>query len=211
MKIYAFALGPVGTNAYLLVNDQNRGLFFDPGAKSPKVFEFIDEQQIKIEAILLTHAHFDHIGGLEELRQKTGAPVYIHTKENHWLSDPMLNGSGRHPWTQFVPPAVCKSADVLIDHEGELQIGDFSIRIFHTPGHSPGSLSYYIHNFVICGDTLFKGSIGRTDLLDGDYDLLMASIEDKLLTLPEETIIYPGHGDPSTIGEEKRENPFINQ
>lgn len=209
MQIHTFALGPVGTNGYLLVNEHNRGLFFDPGANSDKVLEFIETQQIHIEGILITHAHFDHIGGLEQMRKRTGAPVYIHSKENSWLSDPLLNGSGLPPWTQFVPTTVCNPADVLLEQEGEIQIGEFKIQLLYTPGHSPGSLSYYIDNFVICGDTLFKNGIGRTDLREGSYSQLMSSITDKLLQLPDETVIYPGHGGKSTIGDEKRENPFL--
>lgn len=211
MQIHTFALGPVGTNAYIVVNEQKQALLFDPGAISDKLINFIREHEIHIEAILITHAHFDHIGGLEQMRKETGAPVYIHTKENSWLGDPLLNGSGSPHWSQFVPIAECSPADVVLEQEGELQIGEFNIQIFHTPGHSPGSLSYFIDNFVICGDTLFQSSIGRTDLREGNHSQLMASIQEKLLTLPDETVIYPGHGDKSTIGNEKVWNPFLQQ
>lgn len=209
MEIHSFALGPVGTNAYLLINPQNKGLLFDPGANSDKLYDFIDNRGLELQGILITHAHFDHIGGLEQLRERTGAPVYIHTLENAWLGDPLLNGSGRTPWTQIVPRTVCSPADVVISEEGELQVGDFMMEILHTPGHSPGSISYRFESFVICGDTLFKNGIGRTDLLEGSHTVLMESINKKLLVLPDETYIYPGHGPRSTIGEEKVANPFL--
>lgn len=210
MKVYSFALGPVATNCYIVVNDDNKGLLIDPAAPSPKVMDLLEQLQIEIQAILLTHAHFDHIGGLEKLREVTKAPVYMHENEKDWIKNPALNGSGRAPWTQIVPEIICKDADVLLNSEGIISIGDFEVNILHTPGHSPGSISYALDNMIFCGDTLFNGSIGRTDLLGGSLPVLLASIHDKLLTFPDETIIYPGHGEQSTIGRERRFNPFLN-
>src|SRR5690606_30202444 len=159
-------------------------------------------------AILLTHAHFDHIGAVDELREVYNIPVYLHNLERDWLSRPNLNGSGKYA---ALPDYRIKDADVLIGDEKELVIGNFTMQLLHTPGHSPGSVSFYFKEdgFAIVGDTLFRGSIGRTDLIDGSEKLLLKSIRSSLLTLPEETVLFPGHGEVTTPGEEKARNPFL--
>lgn len=209
MEVIRYTLGPVATNCYIVVNDQKKGLLIDPAAPSPKVIEVLEQMQIEIQGILLTHAHFDHIGGLEKMREITKAPVYMHEKEKEWIKNPSLNGSGRSPWKQFVPEIICKDADVLLKADGKIQIGDFELNVLHTPGHSPGSISFAFEGIIFCGDTLFYDSIGRTDLLEGNLTVLLTSIKEKLLSFPDETIIYPGHGEQSTIGRERKYNPFL--
>ncbi|GIN55774.1 MBL fold metallo-hydrolase [Lederbergia ruris] len=206
MKWIQIPLGPLQTNCYLLVNDNKECIIFDPGSQGEELNHYLEEQQLKPLAILLTHAHFDHIGAVDHVKRQWKLPVYLHELEGEWLSNPSLNGSGR-----FGEDITAQPAEHLITEEGELKIGAFSFELFHTPGHSPGSLSYYIKEVqaVVAGDTLFAGGIGRTDLPGGSHSQLLLSIQNKLLTMPEETKVFPGHGPTTTIRDEKRENPFL--
>ncbi|MFD1736533.1 MBL fold metallo-hydrolase [Bacillus salitolerans] len=209
MKWRRMPLGPIGTNAYIISNQQKECLIIDPGSEPSKVFGYIKENQLKPIAILLTHAHYDHIGAVDDVRDMYEIPVYIHKKEQSWLMDPALNLSINLP---FGEPIRLKPAEEIISSEGLMSIGSFTFEIFETPGHSPGSISIYFkdENLVFSGDALFEGSIGRTDLPGGNYDVLMKSIHDKLLTLPEETLVLSGHGGETTIQQEMDSNPFLN-
>jgi hydroxyacylglutathione hydrolase len=208
LKINQMELGPIQTNCYIISNDAKECLIFDPGEEADKVIGFLQKKQLAPIAILLTHAHFDHIGAVDALRDQYGIPAYLHKLEKDWLSKPGLNGSGKYA---MVPDYRLKDADILLDDEKQLDIGGFKMDVFHTPGHSPGSLSYSFgeEGFAIVGDTLFRGSIGRTDLVDGSEKKLLKSINDSLLTLPEHMILYPGHGPETTPEQEKRTNPFL--
>ncbi|MCA1054815.1 MBL fold metallo-hydrolase [Rossellomorea aquimaris] len=201
-------LGPLQTNCYILWDDANRCLIIDPGAEGEKLVSWLDAQNLKPVAILLTHAHFDHIGAVDTVRNTYHVPVYLHEKEAEWLIDPGLNGSGLFGMgnIQTAP------ADHLLSSEKTLSIGGFTLGLFETPGHSPGSLSYYVQSegIVFAGDTLFMGSIGRSDLPGGNHEQLLSSIHDHLLTLPESTAVLPGHGPETTVGEEMDGNPFLN-
>lgn len=209
MKWQRIPLGPLQTNAYLLSNANKECIIFDPGGEGQKLISTIEKQQLKPTAILLTHAHFDHIGAVEDVRNKWRIPVYIHEKEKDWLTNPSLNGSQLFLSGQTI---TTEAADQLIKTEGQLTIGSFTFHVFHTPGHSPGSLSFYLSEIdvVFSGDALFAGSIGRTDLPGGNHDELLKSIHDKLLTLSEETMVLSGHGFETTIGTEMDSNPFLN-
>jgi hydroxyacylglutathione hydrolase len=200
-------LGPLQTNCYILTKG-DACLVIDPGDEGQKLIKKIEELKVKPQAILLTHAHFDHIGAVDEVRDEYKIPVYIHEKEAKWLLDPSLNGS------QFFMGNLVrlKPADQIFVEEKVQSVGDFTFQLFETPGHSPGSVSFYFEEagFVLSGDALFYGSIGRTDLSGGNHDQLLKSIHDKLLTLPEETYCLPGHGPVTTIGNEMDSNPFLN-
>ncbi|WP_077326967.1 MBL fold metallo-hydrolase [Virgibacillus siamensis] len=205
MHIKSLSLGPLGTNCYIIYND-TEALVIDPGGDAEQVIHFLTETKVKPLAILLTHAHFDHIGGVEELRNHYNVNVYVHQMEADWLDNPHLNGS-----TLFMGGEIVTSkAEKHFEH-GPLQFNNFSFEVIHTPGHSPGSVSFVFQDqkFAVSGDVLFYGGIGRTDLPGGDIKQLEQSIKHSLYSLPETFKIYPGHGPETTIGQEKRQNPFF--
>ncbi|WP_432355250.1 MBL fold metallo-hydrolase [Sporosarcina sp. A2] len=209
MKIKTLPVGPIQANCYLMSDNNGNCLIIDPGEEPAKIQEAITKAQLTPIAILLTHAHFDHIGALEPIRKHYNVPVYIHKEENLWLRNAELNGSAKYPMLQ---PVMCELADHVIDREGTLQIGPFEVEVRHTPGHSPGSLSYVFHKdrLVIVGDTLFRQGIGRTDLPGGNTHQLLTAIEQKLLSLDDDYKVYPGHGPKTTPKDEMDSNPFLN-
>lgn len=211
LNVRSYALGPVQTNCYIVSNKAKECLIFDPGEESERIIKELRNNGLKPLAILLTHAHFDHIGAVDGLRQAYDVPLWLHEKEVSWLGNPDKNGSGKYamlPNYTVQPPL----PEHIIREECAMTIGDFTFKAVFTPGHSPGSISYIFEQdgFAIVGDTLFEQSVGRTDLYGGDAKLLLQSIHNKLLSLPEDTIIYPGHGRDTTPGEEMERNPFLN-
>ena len=208
MKWKQLPLGPLQTNAYLLINDKKECIIFDPGSEGQAFNTYLEENALKPLAVLLTHAHFDHIGAVDAVRNHWKIPVYVHKKEKNWLGDPSLNGSKFFQ----LGPITAEPADYLIQAEEKLVISNFELDILYTPGHSPGSVSFYHESskVVFAGDALFAGSIGRTDLPGGNHDQLIQSIHNKLLTLPEETTVLSGHGMTTTIAREMDSNPFLN-
>lgn len=209
MKVETLSLGPIGTNCYI-VRKGDECLIFDPGAQAERIEQYVTENKLKPQAILLTHAHFDHIGAVDAIRKKYEIDVYLHAAESDWLEKPELNRSVLF----FGEAGAVRTAkpDHLIE-VGRWDIGSFTFEVVHTPGHSPGSVSYIFHDdkFVISGDTLFNQGIGRTDLPEGDFQTLMLSIFNELYTLADDYVVYPGHGPSTTIGSEKFQNPFTVQ
>lgn len=208
LKIDRLELGPVQTNCYIISGDDRKCVIFDPGEEVEKIRAVLKRKQLTPLAILLTHAHFDHIGAVDELRELYKLPVYLHHKERDFPGSPNLNGSGKYA---ALPDYRMAEADELITDEKMLTIGPFTMELRHTPGHSPGSVTFYFaeDRFAIVGDTLFSGSIGRTDLAEGSEQILLASIRTSLLTLPDETFLFPGHGPETTPKQEKQHNPFL--
>lgn len=209
LNIRKYALGPVQTNCYIIANAARECLIIDPGEEGEFLIREIRKANLKPQAIVLTHAHFDHIGAVDDLRDAFHIPVYMHKKEKEWLGNPELNGSGKYAQ---LPDYSIRPADAFLEAEKATTIGSFQFDVVHTPGHSPGSISLIFeqNGFAVVGDTLFKRSVGRTDLIGGDSKLLLKSIHDHLLSLDEETVIYPGHDEPTTVGEEIDQNPFLN-
>lgn len=211
MNVRSYSLGPVQTNCYIVSNKEKECLIFDPGEEAGRIIKAIRSNGLKPLAIFLTHAHFDHIGAVDAVREAFDLPVWIHEKEVSWLGDPSKNGSSKYA---ALPDYVVEkpAEENIIKVEQQFEISNFVFKAVFTPGHSPGSISYIFEQdgFAIVGDTLFEQGVGRTDLLGGSSKVLLASIHDKLLTLPEDTIVYSGHGNYTTIGAEMETNPFLN-
>ncbi|QNN74301.1 MBL fold metallo-hydrolase [Vagococcus carniphilus] len=208
IQVKQIITGPIEENCYLIYNDQHI-LIVDPGNDAETIKKEIESLSLNVAAILITHAHYDHIGALEEIREFYHVPVYISPIEQSWLSDPELNLSGlmRH---DDIPDVRCQPAEFEFENYQSYTLGDMTFKVVPTPGHSPGSLSFIFDDFVITGDALFSGSIGRTDLPFGSSEDLLNAVKNELFTLPDEFRAYPGHREPTTIGKEKRTNPFFN-
>lgn len=201
-------LGPLQTNAYVIWNDHKEALIFDPGGPEQSFIQWLDDNQLKPQAILLTHAHFDHIGGVDLVRRNYSCPVYIHEAEQDWLLDPNKNRSSLFSSDLNI---VTTPAEHIIRNEGIITVGSFTVKVLETPGHSPGSVSYLFEDdgIIFSGDVLFAQGVGRTDLPGGSYEQISKSIHHKLFELPEETIVACGHGPTSTIARIMNENPYI--
>lgn len=204
MHVIGLVTGSLAENCYLIWNNQTL-LIIDPGDDPALIKEKITTTQAKPAAILLTHTHCDHIGAVDELRDYYHIPLYVSPLEAGWLQDPVLNLS-----LQFLGrPLTVKDAEYEFTLDN-YTFDDLSFKVVPTPGHSSGSLSFVFENFVIAGDSLFNGSIGRTDLVTGNFEQLIHSIQTQLFTLGDDFIVYPGHGGQTTIGKEKKTNPFFN-
>jgi len=208
MNVKTLSLGMLGTNCYLLSNDEEI-LVIDPSDEAEVIFNAVDEIGLPVSAILLTHAHYDHIGALDAVHEKYGAAVYMSSEEREWIRDPDLNMSAKRASMGFEP--IASNIEPVMLEEGPYAIGSFSFEILHTPGHSPGSLSFYFkeEQKIFSGDVLFNGGVGRTDLLGGSFEVLMRSIKDKLFRLEDDTVVYPGHGMETSVKNEKATNPYI--
>ena len=207
MKILNFVLGMVGTNCYLVVNEEEKQcILIDPAVYSGEIAEQIRREGLDLRAILLTHGHFDHIMGIDGFRKEfPEIPVYAHREEEALLKDASMNASlefGRQ--YTFSGAAYAEDGDVL-------DLAGMQFRVIHTPGHTIGGCCYYLQEekVLFSGDTLFRESIGRTDFPTGNGGQLMRSIREKLFTLPEETAVYPGHMERTMIGDEKKYNPYF--
>jgi len=210
MEVRSFTVGPVAENTYLIRRDASAtaAIWVDPGDEADKLVGVTDELGVTVEAILLTHTHFDHVGAVAPLARHTGAPVYCPEGEAFVLADIMRFV----PWAGF-GPFESYDADVLISGGERLELAGFEIDVLSTPGHSPAHVTFSIpaEGVLLSGDVLFEGSIGRTDLPGGDTATLMASIADLLEAFGDDTRVLPGHMGPTTLGRERASNPFLRE
>lgn len=205
-QLQSMVLGMVGTNCYLLINNETKEtVIFDPADDGKRIASYLEREELKPVAILLTHGHFDHIMGAPEVAEHFGIPVYAHKLEQEVLTSAHLNACAMIG-KQFV-----MGADRLVSDGDILNLAGTDIKVLHTPGHTQGGVSYFIEemNVLVCGDTLFEGSVGRTDLPTGSMGTLVRSIREKLFVLDDEVTALPGHGGQTTIGWEKKHNPYV--
>lgn len=203
---YHREVGPLACNCYVAGDPATKeAIVIDPGGDASDIVAAIDERGLSITAIVATHAHFDHLIAGQELRAHTGAPFHLHSDDRFLLD--WWDESGRLFLGVELPPPPKVDADA--DEGLVLTAGELSLEVVHTPGHSPGSISLVGADALFSGDALFAGSVGRTDLPGGDTKVLVDAIKSKLFAFDDVTPVYPGHGEPTTIGEEKERNPFV--
>ncbi len=205
MKIIGFPVGPIQANAYLAICERTRRCaLIDPGAEAERLLKAAAAEGAELEAILLTHAHLDHVGGVAEAVRQTRAPVYLHPADL-----PLYRAAPEQARAFGLQLEAPPPPDREFEHGQSVPVGAQMLEVRHTPGHSPGHVCLVGDGFALVGDCVFAGSIGRTDLPGGDYNTLMQAIKDELLSLPDETTLYPGHGPVTTVGRERRANPFL--
>lgn len=205
MKLKTYNLLPeFGTNTYLIWDESsNEAAIIDCAAPDEKFLDQLKQSSLLLKFVICTHGHGDHIGGNQMLKSEFSPAICIHQDDAGMLSDPKKNLSLYWEGNVISPPA-----DRILHNDDEISLGKIKINIIHTPGHSRGSVCLITENLLFSGDTLFAAGIGRTDLPGGNYQELINSIQKKIFTLPESMMVYPGHGQTTTIGQEKIENPF---
>ena len=204
MIIRPMPVGPLQANCFIVGCDQtHQAAVIDPGGDVDKILLALAGEQLTVKAIINTHGHFDHVSGNKQLKAATGADLMIHPKDAPMLSQ---LASGAAMWGMQSEDS--PEPDRLLEDGDTVQVGQITFKVLYTPGHTPGGISLYADKSVFVGDTLFAGSIGRTDFPGGDFETLIRSIHTKLFTLPDDVAVYTGHMEPTTIGKEKRYNPF---
>lgn len=207
MNIKRIIVGPLEVNAYIVYTEtvgEKEGFIIDPGGDATRLLDFLKAENIVLRAILNTHGHGDHIGAVEAIRKATGAKFYLHEGDASMVIDAGKNLSmyiGNHVTT--APP------DVILQGGEDLTVAGLDVKVIHTPGHTPGGVCYLVGEDLFSGDSLFWQSIGRTDFPDSSYNDLVTSLKERVLPLPEKTVVYPGHGDKTTIANEKEYNPYL--
>ena len=207
MILEMLTVGPFQENCYIIGDeDSGTGAVIDPGDEAARIAMAVEQTDLEIGSIIVTHAHIDHVGAVAALVDEYACPVLMHAE-----AEPMLNQLPTQAMMMGLRFGKVPTVDRYIDDEEVLEVGDLRLRSLYTPGHAPGHLAFYVEDegLVLSGDALFAGSVGRVDLPGGSMEVLMRSIEERLLTLPDETIVYSGHGPRTTIGDERVSNPFL--
>ncbi len=205
MQIECISNGLLQSNIYIVSNN-GQALVIDCGCPPDRVLDVVKKKGLELKHVILTHGHFDHIYYVEALRQKANVQVCIHEQDAKCFTDPWYNGLALFPVQGNI---AFRPADRLLRDGDTIECGDLQYHIIHTPGHSKGCICIHVEDALFSGDTLFRGSIGRTDLPGGSMDEITGAIREKLFCLPEDTVVYPGHGAQSTIGTEKKYNPYF--
>ena len=204
MNVKIFVLGELQANAYLVYSaDSQRSVLIDPGGQPDSVIAYLKEKELQLDAILLTHGHVDHCGGVVAIKREFNVPLHLHRGDF-----PVLASSINSELARTFMITVPESADVELSEGDNIPVGDLTLTVLHTPGHSPGSVCFSGPGMLFSGDTLFQSSIGRTDLPGGDFSEIQKSLQ-RIVGLPGDTIVYPGHGDTTNLEEEKLYNPFL--
>jgi glyoxylase-like metal-dependent hydrolase (beta-lactamase superfamily II) len=205
VRVIKLTLGIIDTNCYIVVcESRGKAAVIDPGDEAPKVLAALEEAEADLSLILLTHGHIDHAGALAGLARATGAPVYVHPEDRNMLYEQEGELAVLVP-PGYEPPGM---TEPLVEGEA-IKVGNLSIDVLHTPGHTRGSCSFKLDEHLFSGDLIFAGSVGRTDLVGGDARTLMRSVIEKVMPLSGDTIIHPGHGPDTTLANEKADNPFL--
>jgi glyoxylase-like metal-dependent hydrolase (beta-lactamase superfamily II) len=202
MKVLRIPAGPLATNCYILIEEETRETaVIDPGGEPDKLIEVLERNNVNVKYILLTHGHFDHTGAVVQLKNKYKVPVYI-TKEDYDMIQAEVS-------ELYYMDGNDGSITNFINEATTFELGTTKVKCILTPGHTPGGVCFYLENMLISGDTLFNTSIGRTDFVGANHKTLIESIKSKLMDLPEDTVVLPGHGGETTIGREKQYNPYL--
>lgn len=203
MIIKCLPTGMFGSNCYIL-GENGEAAVIDAGVNADEVYAEAQRENLKIKFIILTHGHIDHICSADRLRDMTDAKLLIHQADAEALTNAEVNGSA-----YFGKSSAFRAADIVLKDADTLDVGGFEMKIIHTPGHTQGGICIKVDNHLFTGDTLFRLGIGRTDLPGGSYNRIISSIQDKLMTLDDEVVVYPGHGESTTIGHERKHNLFL--
>ncbi|MCG8619831.1 MAG: MBL fold metallo-hydrolase [Desulfobacterales bacterium] len=205
MIIRKLEVGPIMANCFILgCENTKEAVVIDPGDDADRILMALAKEELTVKYLINTHGHFDHVGANKRMKETTAAPIAIHAGDA-----PMLTELSRSAAMFGLSAENSPEADQLLEDGDEITFGEITLKVIHTPGHSPGGVCLHTPGHLFAGDTLFAGSIGRTDLPGGDYDTLISSIKTKLLGLDEDTVVYTGHGPETSIGNEKRMNPFL--
>lgn len=208
IKVSVLTVGPIDVNCHVLYCDEHKSaIIVDPGDSSAKIIKFVEDNGLKPGMVIATHCHADHTGAVAKLTEHFGAPFLCHADDEWMLDNPEQKEMARYLGISSPP----RNDDSLENGELVDVCDDFSFRVIHTPGHTQGGICLYAPGILIVGDTLFRASVGRSDLAGGNHDQLVKSIKERLFTLPNDTVVYPGHGETTTIGYEKEHNPFLRQ